>query len=300
MLGEPRALHGRLKHEPMPVLIVSDPGPDPDDVKTLLVAATLHRRRRIRLLGVVCNGGGQPAARARLGRCVLDHAGVPDVPVGIGSHGVPYATQPHEYDIEGYADVGEGALRGGHELLVGALRSAPARSVRVVLISSLRDFADVCISDPALVRAKVHTVSIQGGLERDEADSAAGGPGWRQDSSVNLQFDTEAAETVYRFCFAEGIRMSVVSRHAVPLLEMGLAKAFAQRMPSPLINYLARAQYLGLVSLWAKVCASSGVPRRCSKEWFFSTFCGISRNEFVARGLSSLDASDSIIPFLHG
>jgi hypothetical protein len=38
---------------PMPIILISDPGPDPDDVKALLVAAMLHAHRRVELLAVV-------------------------------------------------------------------------------------------------------------------------------------------------------------------------------------------------------------------------------------------------------
>jgi hypothetical protein len=79
----------------LPFVLVTDPGPDPDDIKALVVSAMLHKHARIELCAVICNGGGQPRERAALARCVLDHLGV-GVPVGVGSHGVPYSAQPHE------------------------------------------------------------------------------------------------------------------------------------------------------------------------------------------------------------
>jgi hypothetical protein len=50
-------------------------GPDPDDVKALLIAAILHNQGHVWLRAVVCNGGSSARDRARLARCVLDHVG---------------------------------------------------------------------------------------------------------------------------------------------------------------------------------------------------------------------------------
>lgn len=116
----------------------ADPGPDPDDVKALLVAAVLHRQRVARLRAVVCNGGMQPRARARLARCILDHVGLRDVPVGVGSEGKPYVAKPHEYAIPGFDEVDASRLLNGAALLAEVLRRARPRSLTVVCISSLR------------------------------------------------------------------------------------------------------------------------------------------------------------------
>ena len=156
--------------------------------------------------------------------------------------------------------------------MLDALRDAAPKSVLVALISSLRDFADLLLAQPQLVIAKVHTVAIMGGLERDERAAS----GWAPDSSVNNGFDMAAAEAVYAFCFREGVRMTVTSRHAVPLLPMQLAKSFAERTHDPVMRYLADAQFLGLQGLWRKLCDGQ-LPPRCSKQWFFETFCGVDR-----------------------
>ena len=54
-----------------PILIVCDPGPDPDDVKVVITAAKCHMTHELDVRGIVCNGGHQAAERARLARCVL-------------------------------------------------------------------------------------------------------------------------------------------------------------------------------------------------------------------------------------
>jgi hypothetical protein len=269
--------------------MITDPGPDPDDVKALLVAAVLHRQGALRLLAVVANGGNKARERALLAKCVLSHADVGDVPVGVGSAGTATTAQPHEYAL---APVGEDAVEveEGPALLRRTVEAAKNRSLTFVCISSLRDLADLICENAALFVKKTESVAIQGGLERDEATGA-----WRADGSVNNTFDLEAAQAVYDFCFKNDIRMTVTSRHAVPLLPMQyargdaraecgrphpaspgchrsvrgrptltrsrassgrrrtcdraahrLARSFAERVPSPVLVYLANAQFRGL------------------------------------------------------
>lgn len=142
----------------------------------------LHRRRRLLLKAVVANGGKQALARARLAQCLLNHVGVTDVPVGIGSEGSQvYTPQPHEYRLPGYDAVRDEQLYHGHSLLVRALESSAARSVYVVCISSLRDLADVMEARPDLAFSRVRAVSVQGGLAPDPSAPF----GWVPDTSVN-------------------------------------------------------------------------------------------------------------------
>ena len=230
-------------------------------VKALLVLATLHRDGAITFVGAVCNGGGQPEKRARLARCLLDKLGVPDVPVAIGSHGQPYDAQPHEYALSGFDAVDASRLRPASELVLSILQTSEPGALTVVLISSLRDFADAILAYPQLVRRAVGSVSVMGGLERDERARF----GWAADSSVNNGFDMAGAQAVYDWCFAEGVPLAVVSRFAVPLLPMSLARSFAERSNSDVLRYLAEAQFLGLEGLWHKLCAGK-LPARCTKQ----------------------------------
>jgi len=200
-------------HAPAEVVVVTDPGPDRDDVKALLVLALAHRSGDIRLVAVVANGGGQPARRTRLARLLLDRVGEPTVRVGVGSAGVAVAEQPHECDLRGYDEVDSSRLLDGRALLARALARAAPRSVTVLLISGLRDFADVVLAQPELVLRKICAVTIQGGLVPDATSLF----GYAPDTSQNNAFDPAAADAVYGFCFAHGIRMSVVSRNAVPV-----------------------------------------------------------------------------------
>jgi len=105
---------------PPAFVLVTDPGPDPDDVKAILIAGTLHRRGDIVLLLVIANGGHQSRARARLARCVLDSIGARGVRVALGSEGKPYEPVAHEYDLRGYDAVDFNGLLCALKLCIGA------------------------------------------------------------------------------------------------------------------------------------------------------------------------------------
>jgi len=201
------------KATPRQVIVITDPGPDPDDVKALLVLAMAHRHAHIHLAAVIANGGGRPARRAQLARLLLDRIGQASVPVGIGSLGVTLPEQPHECSVRGFDAVDPARLLDGKALLARTLARAPPKGVTMLLISGLRDFADMVATQPELVLRKVSAVAIQGGLVPDAASPF----GFVPDTSQNNAFDPEAAEAVYAFCFEHGIRMSVVSRNAVPV-----------------------------------------------------------------------------------
>jgi hypothetical protein len=237
-------------------------------VKAIIVAAMHHLAGEVNLRGVVCNGGAQPERRAKLARCLLDQIGAPDIPVGIGSAGKEHIAGAHEFDFDGIDGVDDSRLHDGVDLLLSALVAAEPHSLSFLLISSLRDFADCIIEHEELVLAKVQTVAIMGGLTRESPQHA-----WKPDTSMNNYFDIEAAELVYRWCFENGVPMRVTSRHAVPMLPMGLACSFADVSDSTVMKYLYNCQCSGLVTLWHRLCLGQA-PQRCTKEWFVQTFCG--------------------------
>lgn len=277
------------------MLIVSDPGPDPDDVKAILIASVLHRKRQLKLRGIVANGGSEPRERAALAKCILNHVNVHDVPVGVGKPTTQGShAQAHERDIDGFADVRRDMLEDGHALMMRVLLSSPAKSLTVLCISSLRDFADAIICAPDVVKDKVCVVAIQGGLQYDDESGR-----WQPDTSVNNEFDPQAAELVYSFCFQHGLPMRIVSRNAVPKIPMQLARSFALKHESPVMSYLANAQFLGLKGLWQKLCAGE-LPARCTKLWYAETFCGLTADTYEATGFDAMGPDVNIVSFLDG
>ena len=65
------------------------------------------------------------------------------------------------------------------------------------------------------------------------------------------------------------------------------------------MRYLASAQFLGLEGLWQKLCAGL-LPARCSKEWYFATFCGVPESQFDPVTHGSLTGDAPIVEFLNG
>jgi len=209
------------------VVVITDPGPDPNDVKALLVLAMAHAHAQIELAAVVANGGAHPARRAQLARLILDRVGESAVPVGVGSAGTFVPEQPHECAMRGFGAVDRARLLDGQALLARTLRRATRSSVTMLLISGLRDFADLVAAQPDLVLRKVRAVTIQAGLVPD----AASPYGYAPDTSQNNAFDVQAAAAVFAFCFSRGLRMIVVSRHAVPVRRARAAPRALPRAP---------------------------------------------------------------------
>lgn len=82
-----------------------------------------------------------------------------------------YDAQPHEFRLDGFDRVDRTRLWDGAELLRSLVLGAEPRSLTIVCISSLRDFADLIAGFPDEVGSAVGEVAIQAGLEA--ADGAA-------------------------------------------------------------------------------------------------------------------------------
>ncbi|KAG8462470.1 hypothetical protein KFE25_010295 [Diacronema lutheri] len=65
------------------------------------------------------------------------------------------------------------------------------------------------------------------------------------------------------------------------------------------MSYLAAAQYFGLEGLWQKLCAGK-LPERCSKQWYFATFCSMDADAFEEGAYDELGASADIGAHLNG
>ncbi|KAG8462644.1 hypothetical protein KFE25_004620 [Diacronema lutheri] len=183
---------------------------------------------------------------------------------------------------------GSGARRGSQPSASAALRRSAAE---------LRAAVQALEVEHAAAGAEVRRVEA---TEAALCDTAVRiGKAVAIEEECNNAFDPAAAAVVYGFCFAQGIRMSVVSRDAVPLLPMQLARSFAVRTKSEVLRYLANAQFLGLAGLWKKLCAGQ-LPARCDKAWYFATFCGVDGAEFERRALCELDEGADVLGYLNG
>jgi WD40 repeat protein/inosine-uridine nucleoside N-ribohydrolase len=276
---------------PRTVVLITDPGPDPDDAVALLMAASLHLQERIVLAAVICNGGGSNANsvvpesrnRAALARAILDHFNLNDVPVGVGHPTlVEHRPGAHEYAFPGYAKVDDARLLDAQALLSSVLDLVGYKSLTVVVLSALSDVAALVARDGERFAAKVECVSVMGGVELEDDGSVRTAPApayLRPDEAANNLFDRAAAQAVYSYCAAARVPMRVVSRVAVPNVPMRIVRTFAGKNPyDPVMKYLKNASQLGLVSLWQRICRGQ-VPNR-DRRWFFLTFCGVSPAEF--------------------
>ena len=280
-----------MTKKPLPTLImVADPGPDPDDVKGILLAAHYHTKKRLRLVGVICCAGGQAKERTQLARRILELTFpkvLKEVPVVVGANNADkvHAPAPHEYDIEGYAATKVPETPTGVELLHKVLRDSEDATLTVEIQASFTDVAAVMRDSPALFKRKVVRVCAMGGVKDPAAEA------WEADEAFNNDLDKANADSVYQFCQKEGVPISVLGRNAVPPLGMQEMRTIANRTKHPVMNYLSNAQDSGLVALWDRVCQKK-LPARCTKEWFFTTFCGVSAEQFAALGPD--DVADGI------
>lgn len=273
--------------------------PGPDDLKSLAILATRHNVL-LTLRAVICNGGRQAEDRASLARCFFDNLGnthASKIPVGVGSAGEPYTAADHEYDIDGWDLVDRRQFENGHTMLRRIVRYAAPHSLTFLCTSSLRDLCDLIAADEDGFTQACERVVIQGGVTL-----LANGE-YQPDSSQNNLLDLSAAEKVYSVLVQRNIPATIIGRDAVPLIPMQLARSFADIAgPGPgsvIMQYLSNAQISSLAHLWRRLCLAK-LPSRCTKEWFFSNFCGLTHDDIQQRNLDSLDADDDIRSLLNG
>ena len=243
-----------LLEQPIPCVIISDPGEDLDDEMAMIMLRHLVDKKLLDCQGVVVNL--KPSlTRARLMRGTLDTLGLRGVPVGVGTDGGSsmhretfcetakvYIPDEHEQRTRGLL-TGRGLL---HRIFV----DAEPKSLHLICISSLKDAALFMRDNMVLFVEKVNSVTIMGGVhEFAEADET----GLLQpDTAQNNVFDLDASTLVYSFCIEHRIPMHVVSRDAVCPVPMALVRNLRDKSNHPLMKYLYDAQSLGLVGLWAK------------------------------------------------
>ncbi|KAH8587685.1 hypothetical protein B0O99DRAFT_694240 [Bisporella sp. PMI_857] len=162
---------------PPRVAVISDIGKDLDDLTALVVLAELHRLQVIELVGVVTNL--HPAAkRARLARGALDKMSLRDIPVGIGSQGIPPEDEASKIHKENHYEFGycdflaaeNDRIEDGSSLLHNIFSNAikDKCKVKLLLISSLMDIAEFSSKFPGLLtKDSLDHVHIQGAYSVD-------------------------------------------------------------------------------------------------------------------------------------
>lgn len=282
------------------VIIVADPGPDPDDCKVIVAAGMLHRQGVMKTEAIICNGGHQARERTALARAILAHISMAaEIRVAVGQKIKEWKPKAHEYKIRGFDSALQSIQRSpgtydGATLFLEILQKARAKTLTIQLQTGMTDVANVIRTHGDLFERKVSLCSIMGGLQKTPSGT------WEPDTAANNMFDIDAATVVYKFCIDRKIPMHVVSRTAVPNLRMSLAKEFADaNQGNVVMDYLYNAQKLGLVGLWQSVCEKK-LPARCTKLWYFTTFCGLTEKEYDEYSLEEMEAGDDMETWLNG
>jgi len=273
--------------EPIPLVIITDPGKDNDDELALIMARTMCDMDLFDLRAVIANL--RPSdARAKLARGTLDCLGMSDVPVAAGTDG---KSQTHT-DTFSSTIVGTGydycvnAVEPDSELLLEQVfEDAEPGSLVLLLISSLTDTADFIREHETLFAEKTARVAIMGGISADRNGLTE----FMQidPTAQNFTFDLESARYVFERCQELGVSMTVLSR----------AAAYAASVPAfiydelatlghPVALRLRESQLIAIASLWGRARLPAGdkgrlgLPARCDRAWFSQTFCGGTSLEF--------------------
>ena len=322
----------RLRRPRSRVFIVCDPGPDPDDVKVLVIACMLHLRGEIDLVGVIANGGHNAQRRAQLARLVLDRLGAREVPVAVGMPGSYTKANDYEFSLlrwQSGVPGGPGEEESGRQfqttgaegqmLLSSCVKDCLADDSRqrltLVIQAGMMDVAFYLQSsaqNQSDFRSAVERVVIQGSAIVNVDSSSLAGPAaattftLQPDDSSNNAFDPDAAAFLYRFlhqCASASSgghqrpAMTLVGRDAVPPISINTVRSCVGGPPCSISRYLSSVQDEGLASLWTAVCSngsngSGRLPARCNREWYWQTFCA--HLEPPAGGLASIPSHSTI------
>lgn len=285
----------------MKLVLISDPGQDSDDEMALVLLSELCREGEVEPLAVVANL--QPSARrAALVRGTLDMLGLHEVPVGIGTDGgsskhtdtfseyisegktgVDYIKLPLEAVAKVKATAGttkavavakEARIWEGQHLLADVLEHAEEKSVSLLLLSSLKDAAQVLREQEAHFRRTVKSVTIMGGaqvLAKDGVHVLV-----PDETAHNNCFDLPAAKFFYQRVQELGIQLIVLSRFAAygcPVQRSVYDLMVRCPVPNPVVCRLHAAQRASIERLWRDVCTGERLPARCDRKWYCDTFC---------------------------
>jgi len=292
--------------EPIPLIVVTDPGQDMDDEMAMILMAHLTSEGIVQPLAVIANLMPAPQ-RALLARGSLDVLGMQDVKVGEGTDGG--SDQHTDTFTEHICKLGLGYLPETRErifphmeLIEEAMAAALPKSITVLVIASLKCIADFMKMREAMFLEKVKNVVVMGGVESFEMDPEERCKDGKQarlipDTAQNNAFHMPSAEYMYERCQTLGIPITTLSRHAAYAspVPRRIYDEMCEHTTNPIAQRLRAAQKASIEKLWQRAnaedpIARQGLPARCSKEWFCETFC---------KGLGmELNGEDSIWPFV--
>ena len=253
------------------MLVVMDPGQDLDDEMSLVLMRSLIDRKLATCVAVVAVLAPS-AMRAQLAAGTMRQLGMYS-PVGAGSDG---GAKGDTASMDGLDYMARGShYAAGMDVMRTALAEATPKSIVMLVISSLKDTAQILREEEPLCCRKLKQIVIMVGVKPFEPGSML-----EPDSAHNNMFDLEAAQFVHRRCQELGIPLLVVSRHA----------AYSCTVPRQMYDELAATgshigkhlqmiQRSSIERLWQRAASPegsaerAGLPARCDKQWFAATFC---------------------------
>ncbi len=268
----------------VPIVAISDAGQDLDDEMAFIFARHLVHRRLVHVRGIVSTLAPS-LERGLLLRGTLDMLGLQQVPVGVGTDGGDYSHSAARF-TDSYVPpaFSEGALSlvSGLRLMLEQMQQVDAqvgsKKLVFVVIASLKDVAILLRDHEELFCRTVEEVVIMGGVEPFDASDSDAEIVMVPDTAHNNSFDKAASAFFYRRCQELGVRLVVVTRYA----------AYAAKVPrivydelaelgSPIAWRLRAQQRSAIESLWSRAVSEGearlGLPARCDRKWFLSTFC---------------------------
>ena len=219
-----------------PAILVCDPGRGVGSELSCVLLRVMRDLGHLDVKCVIANLHPQ-AERARFLRGTLDTLGMHDVPVGVGTNGGSGSGQERFFEgAQNYVPE-EGSVRAntiitGRSLLQKAFEQAPAKSMTLILLSSLKDAAIFLRDHEALFVEKIISVVIAGGAEEvkktnpfrrttsvETLNARASGvqisPGFAPTLfESKIQCDVPAAEYFYSRCQQLGVPLVIVPDEA--------------------------------------------------------------------------------------
>ncbi len=273
--------------QPAPLVLLTDPNKDPDDLSVLVETKYLQEHGFVDLRCVVTTLGDEDVRtiRARFARSVLDELGLTHTRVGVGgnyelavrdANGAEDAkvTQGREKDHRVFVETPllrpDAAVEmDGLGLIKSELERVADHSAVFVVNAGMVDLAELLRNAPELVRQKTARVVIMGGVESHldqrgfaKADSRA----------YNNSTHQPSADYSYSRLQELGVPLVVVIREAA--YAAAAPRSFYDGIAAtrhPVGVYLKEQQKQSLKLLWQGV-QQGHLPPALTPEWFFRTF----------------------------
>lgn len=283
------------------LLVITDPGKDQDDEVMLILLASMLKSKRVDRAVVIANL--LPSlTRARLAKGTLELLGV-DIPVGYGKSVV---SEDSEQDvsldrIEYLSSLD--TIYNGQDLIIRALEDADKTSISLLVVAGMTDIAECLKAHEETFKEKVRNVVLMSGVDSEFYRSSKQSTSCflRPDSAANNQIDFPAASFTFSILQKLNIPTRILTRHAA--YGCKFQRNFFDEMAAtghPVGRQLKASLKARLKSLWSRVVLPAehplrqGLPSRCDKSWFLSTFCD-SEN----KRLSSFDSVWPLIKWIN-